>query len=162
MFIRDFRPSDLDEVLWLNVRALNPDAPRQGDAQRYSDLLDVVGAYQRDGAFLVGEEDGAVVAMGAVRRLDAAVFEMKRLRVAAHAVRRGFASAVVAELEGHARALGGAAIILDTTVQQLAAQALYQRLGYAETHRSNLTNDAGSFDLIHYRKEIASLPRAES
>jgi ribosomal protein S18 acetylase RimI-like enzyme len=162
MMIRDFRPADLDEVLWLNVRALNPDAPRQGDAQRYSDLLDVAGVYQRDGAFLVGEEDGAVVAMGAVRRVDASVFEMKRLRVAAHAVRRGFASAMVAELERRARALGGMVIILDTTVQQLAAQTLYQRLGYAETHRSHLMNDAGSFDLIHYRKEIASLPRAES
>ncbi len=159
MFLRDFRPGDLDEVLWLNVQ--DQDVARQGSAQRYGDLLDIAAVYQRDGAFLVGEEDGAVVVMGAVRRFDAGVFELKRLRVAAHAVRRGFASAMVAELEARARTLGGMAIILDTTVQQPAAQALYQRLGYAETHRSNLTNDVGSFDLIHYRKEIASLPRAE-
>jgi GNAT superfamily N-acetyltransferase len=75
--------------------------------------------------------DGAVpVACGALRRLDAATAELRRLFVAAHARRRGLARAMLAALEQAATSLGYERLLLETGHRQQSAMALYESCGF--------------------------------
>ncbi|MGA8209918.1 MAG: GNAT family N-acetyltransferase [Nocardioidaceae bacterium] len=90
------------------------------------------------GAFFLGLEDGAPVAMGGWRlRTDvqpwglSPVAEIKRMYVAAASRRRGHARRVLAHLEQTARAAGARAMVLETGVAQPEAIGLYTAAGYA-------------------------------
>jgi GNAT superfamily N-acetyltransferase len=83
------------------------------------------------GAFVVARLDGRAVACGAVRLLDAATAEVKRMFVdPAH---RGLklGAAVLTELEAEARALGAKQLVLETGERQRAAVGLYESFGFA-------------------------------
>ena len=86
------------------------------------------------GTFLVVSEDGAPVACGGLRTLDAdaRVGEVKRMYVAPAARRRGHARRLLGALEECARELGHARIRLDTNAAQPEALELYAACGYAE------------------------------
>ena len=157
MLIRDFAPADIDAVVLLNVRATDP-LDTAENSRRYSpDLFDIPTVYQRDGAFLVGEIDAEIVAMGAIQRAHGDSFVLTRIRVAIPHQRRGLARRLVEALEDRARALGGTTITLDTTDRQLPAQRLYESLGYVFTHNSRLENRFGGFNLVHYRKDLDAI-----
>jgi GNAT superfamily N-acetyltransferase len=85
------------------------------------------------GAFVVllDGADGRAVAGGGVKRLDDSACEIKRMYVVPEARGRGLASTLLKALEDEARALGYAIARLDTGPQQPAAQAMYERAGYA-------------------------------
>jgi GNAT superfamily N-acetyltransferase len=83
-----------------------------------------------DGRFVVGYLDGAAVAMGGVRRLDADTAEVKRMYVAPHARGRGLSRVVLARLEDLARELGVRRVILETGSKQPEAMRLYETSGY--------------------------------
>ncbi|MEO6881644.1 MAG: GNAT family N-acetyltransferase [Mycobacteriaceae bacterium] len=94
------------------------------------------------GGFLLGRLDGQAVAMGGWRARDAdgeglgvrdGDAELKRMYVLPAAQRRGLARAVLAELEGGARAAGRARMILETGIEQPEAMSLYASAGYAPT-----------------------------
>ena len=75
--------------------------------------------------------DGAVpVACGALRRLDAATAELRRMFVVAHARRRGLARAMLAALEQAATGLGYERLLLETGHRQRPAMALYESCGF--------------------------------
>ena len=63
----------------------------------------------------------------------AGVAELKRLYVAAHARRRGLASALVATVEAYAADVGATQVELWTDTRFTDAHALYGRLGYRPT-----------------------------
>jgi len=99
----------------------------------------------RGGAFLVVFEDGDVpVAGGGLKRLDASACEIKRMFVVPEARGRGHASTLLQALEDEARRLGYAIARLDTGVHQPAAQAMYERAGYAPIGNFN-ANPFASF-----------------
>jgi GNAT superfamily N-acetyltransferase len=89
------------------------------------------------GAYLVGSEDGQVVAGGGLRRLDEAVAEIKRMYVRPAARSRGVARALLRALEDEARALGYTAVRLDTGPRQVHGLALYRSAGYVEVPAYN-------------------------
>ena len=153
MLLRDYTPTDQDAVLELNTHAADPDRRIDpGSSSAYADLRDIPEAYQRGGAFLVGEAAGIIVAMGGIRDVGDGIFELKRIRVALTYRRKGYARQLILELERRTRGLGGTAIILDTTDEQEPAQRLYESLGYVRTHTSLLRGRERDFNLIHYRK----------
>ena len=154
MLLRDYTPVDQDAVFELNTHAADPRWRIDPESPTYADLRDIPQAYQREGAFLVGEAAGAIVAMGGVRNIDEGIFELKRIRVDSAHRRRGYARLLILGLEARTRTLDGIAIILDTTDEQEPAQRLYERLGYALTHTSVLESGLRSFNLLHYRKEL--------
>lgn len=156
MRIRDYTAQDLDAVILLNVQATDPNDSAENSKRYNPDLLDIPQVYQADGAFLVGEADGQIIAMGAIRREDpdTSTFTLTRIRTAIPHQRRGLARRLVEALEDRARVLGARTITLDTTDRQIAAQRLYETLGYTHTHDSVLTNGFGVFNLIHYRKDF--------
>ena len=113
------------------------------------DLRDIPAVYQQaGGAFLVGIVDGRIVAMGAVKRIDAARAEIKRMRVHPEFQRRGFGSAMLNALEDEARHLGYHILQLDTTVLQTAARALYERHGYRVIRKGTVAG----LDTLWYEK----------
>jgi putative acetyltransferase len=82
------------------------------------------------GVYLLAWRDGAAIASGALRPLDADTVELRRLYVLPSARRGGVARALLAELERRARASGYTTLCLETGNRQLAAQALYAACGW--------------------------------
>lgn len=87
------------------------------------------------GAFLVARVDGAPVACGAVRLIDPATGEVKRMYTRASVRGQDVARAVLDELVRAARDLGARRLVLETGVRQPEAIALYERAGFAPIAR---------------------------
>jgi GNAT superfamily N-acetyltransferase len=84
-----------------------------------------------DGVFLVlREDDGRALGCGGIARFDETRGEVKRMYVVPEARGRGLGRRVLDELERHARALGYAALVLETGDRQDAALGLYLAAGY--------------------------------
>jgi GNAT superfamily N-acetyltransferase len=81
--------------------------------------------------FLVATDPaGDPVACGALRRLDAASAEVKRMYVVPHRRGTGVATAILRALEEAAVARGWATLRLETGTEQPDAQRFYEREGY--------------------------------
>lgn len=75
--------------------------------------------------------DEHAVACGAIKAFGDDAMEVKRMFTLPAFRGRGFASAVLRELEGWAREMGYARCVLETGKRQPEAIALYQRNGYS-------------------------------
>jgi GNAT superfamily N-acetyltransferase len=128
--IRRYRPADQQAVWSLHHLGLHQAGAHAGDGPWDDDLRQIESVYlSRGGEFLVGVDEGRLVAMGALRRRSAEVAEIKRMRVHPDVQRRGYGRAILVALERRARELGYARLELDTTTRQQAAIALYQGMG---------------------------------
>lgn len=157
--LRRYRTADHAVVLALHREGLAQVGLRPGDGVYYDhDFFRMEDIYLRnDGEFLVGEAEGAIVAMGGLRRADlvpggrARAFggyalgvpaldavEMVRLRVLPAVQRRGYGTAVVQALEERAREYGYRVLRADTTELQTPALTLYRKAGWTETRRENI------------------------
>ena len=79
------------------------------------------------GLFVLAWLDGVAIGCGAVKRLDQADAEIKRMYVTPTARGRGVGRVILAELEAEALALGAKRIVLETGLRQPEAVALYRR-----------------------------------
>jgi GNAT superfamily N-acetyltransferase len=82
------------------------------------------------GGFFVAYVDGAPVGCGAVRQIQGAEAEIKRMYVAPALRSRGVGGLVLQALEAEARALGATRLVLETGERQPAAIHLYEKLGF--------------------------------
>jgi putative acetyltransferase len=83
------------------------------------------------GAFVLAYLDDVAVGCGAVRRLDEATAELKRMYVDPSVRGRGVGRALVEALEGEARRLGLTRVVLETGTRLAPAIGLYESAGYA-------------------------------
>jgi GNAT superfamily N-acetyltransferase len=83
-----------------------------------------------DGGLLIGLLDGRPVTGGGFRRFDAETAELKRVWTDSAHRRRGFAMALLAELEAEIGARGYRKIYLMTGDRQPEAEELYRAGGY--------------------------------
>jgi len=83
-----------------------------------------------NGAFVVAYLDRVAVGCGAVRRLDEATAELKRMYVDPSVRGRGIGRALVEALEREARLLGVTRIVLETGTRLAPAIKLYAAMGY--------------------------------
>jgi len=149
--IRQYQYTDRAEVRTLHDVALESVGAHMGRGPWDADLDRIEKEYLEDGGeFLVGHLDGKIIAMGALKRTDSKWVEIKRMRVHPDFHRRGFGQMILRALEDRAEELGYSHLHLDTTVQQIAAQGLYDENGYKRTGRKNI----GGFSVIVYEKEI--------
>ena len=107
-------------------------------SQRYPDPVDSFFSLGEDevsagrGAFLVARANGKPVGCGAVRKLDEATAELKRMYVVPAARGRRLGGRILAALELETRRLGVTRLVLETGRNQPEAVALYLRAGYRE------------------------------
>ena len=83
-----------------------------------------------EGALLIGLLDGLPVTGGAFRRFDDTRAELKRVWTDSRHRQRGYANAVLAELEREIAARGYRRVYLTTGNRQPEAEALYLSSGY--------------------------------
>lgn len=128
--IRDVDPQGADAMALLaeasaDARALYPElfAPDAGPARN--------GPLGPGDVYVAAYVDGMPLACGALRRIDGAVAELRRMYVHREHRRRGLAAAVLRHLESAALGLGYGRIVLETGYRQLPAMRLYERCGYA-------------------------------
>lgn len=84
------------------------------------------------GTFVVAREGDVAVGCGAIRLLDTATAEVKRMYVDPERRGTGAGHAVLEHLEAEARRLGMRRLVLETGVHQHAAIALYRRGGFIQ------------------------------
>jgi len=98
----------------------------------YSFALNVAQLKGRDVTFVSARQDGALIAVGALKRLDESHAELKSMHVAEAARGQGVGRAMVEYLLAFARHRGFSRVSLETgTVAEFApAQALYTSAGF--------------------------------
>ena len=149
--IRRFQDADHDAVWALHNDALHHVGAHGGSGRWDDDLHAIRRVYlEQRGEFIVGLLDDELVAMGALRCTDPQRAEIKRMRVAPDIQGRGFGRRILEHIETRATELGYTHLHLDTTAQQLAAQAFYRSHGYRETAREQ----RGRFELIFFEKSL--------
>lgn len=147
--IRAFQVADQAAIFALHSAALQALGIDAIGGPWDDDLRDVQASYlDQGGAFLVAIVDGQLVGMGALARIDRETAEIKRMRIAPDYQGQGIGRRILMGLEQKAGQLGFTRLVLDTSTQQLAAQALYESHGYSQTG----TGMQGPFKMIYYEK----------
>ena len=85
-----------------------------------------------EGCLLLAEEDGRIAGCIALRKMDDAVCEMKRLFVRSEFRGRGVGRMLILELLNLARQKGYKKMRLDTVPQLESAIVLYERIGFKD------------------------------
>jgi len=153
LLIRRYRAADRDAVWELHNVALDAVGAHGGHGPFDDDLHHIEDVYlNASGEFLVGELEGRIVAMGALRPHDDDLPEITRMRVHPDFWRRGFGQMILTRLEDRARELGCRKLYLDTTTGQVAAQKMYEKNGYTEVSRGR----AYTFEVIRYEKQLTN------
>ena len=80
--------------------------------------------------YLLAWRDGVAVGCGALRRVDGATGELRRMFVTRQARREGVGRALLARLEADAIALGYRKLVLESGIKQKPAMALYRASGW--------------------------------
>ena len=120
-------------------------------------LVDDALAGDPDYALVVAEADGGGAVLGyacfgptAVTR---ATWDLYWIAVAAPARGRGVGATLIATVEAHIRARGGAQVRIETgaSAAYVAARALYARAGYAEIARLPDFYAAGDAMIVYYK-----------
>ena len=106
-----------------------------------------------DGAMILGLLDGNAVTGGAFRRFDQQTAELKRIWTDSRHRRRGYGSALLAELEREIAARGYRRVYLMTGDRQPEAEALYTGSGY--TRLEAPLPAAGPIYPVAYEKPLA-------
>jgi len=151
--IRRYESTDKDFVWALHNKALMAAAAYLYNGVWDDDLKDIENFYLKSGGeFLVGTIDGSVVAMGALKKLEAEKGEVRRMRVDPDFWRRGFAQAILERLEVRAKELGFKSLELDTFITQEASHFLYKKNGYKEFKRE--MGKLSGVECVFYRKMI--------
>lgn len=151
--IRRFDSRDYDVVWKLHregVVKITPDVS-QAMPGYDDDLKDIAGHYLGDGCnFWVVEGPDALIGMAAIMRIDAETGRLRRMRVTEAWRRKGVAQALLDTATQFCRDAGYCRLILDTTEQQTAAHALYERNGFVRTGERRL----GPFRVFDYVKDL--------
>lgn len=151
--IRKYKPADNSvvwELHWLGLKQNGVKTNIPGPWEK--DLNDIENVYLKDGAFLVGELDGKVIAMGAFRKKNEDTAEMKRMRVNPEFQGKGFGKMILDELEKRARGMGYKRMILDTSQKWTRARNFYKKNGYEEFDRKQMIVRGEKFSAIYYEK----------
>ena len=151
--IRRYEPPDAEAVWNLHILALQQVGAYLGSGAWDDDLRDIEQAYLRNrGEFLVGLDDGRLIAMGALRKTSETLAEIKRMRVHLDFQGCGIGQKMLSRLEQRARELGYMRLHLDTSTKQFAAQHLYQKNGFYETRRGFIKE----LECIFFEKSLIS------
>ena len=146
-----YQDSDKDAVWKLHVDGLNQTGTFIFDPKLDSDFDDIKDIYiENGGEFLVATTDSTVIGMGALRRVDFDIAEIKRMRVDVNHQKLGVGSMILKNLIKRAVDLGYKKLILDTNEKQIAAKQLYKKFGFREYKRDK----PGDYERIFYALDL--------
>lgn len=149
--LRRYTSADREAVEHLHVFAIQRTGAYMGCGPWYDDVYHVEDVYLKNqGEFLIGECDGQLVAMGALKRTSPVRAEIKRMRVHPDYQGRGYGQLILNELEARARVLGYRVLHLDTSILQTPAQRLYEKNGFVKVGRDRYQQ----FEVILYEKVL--------
>jgi GNAT superfamily N-acetyltransferase len=95
------------------------------------ELASLPGKYaQPQGGLFLATHDGSSAGCVALREIDTYCCEMKRMFVYPHLHGKGVGRALAEAAIKQARVIGYKSMLLDTSIRQDEAKALYQRLGF--------------------------------
>lgn len=151
--LRRYTPADQEIVEHLHVFVIQQTGAYLGHGPWDDDIYTIEEVYLKNqGEFLIGECDGLVVAMGALRRTSPERAEIKRMRVLPEYQGRGYGQLILEALEARARALGYQMLHLDTSILQIPAQKLYEKNGFREVGRKTYQQ----LEVILYEKQLVA------
>jgi ribosomal protein S18 acetylase RimI-like enzyme len=149
--LRRYTATDQEAVEHLHVQAIQETGAYLGRGPWDDDVYAIEDAYLKNqGEFLIGEEDGQFVAMGALRHTSRERAEIKRMRVQREYQGRGYGQMILDALEARAQALGYQTLHLDTSVLQIPARKLYEKNGFHEVGRDFYQD----LEVILYEKQL--------
>jgi putative acetyltransferase len=127
--LEDPRSADVVALLTRHLAFARSESPPE-DAH----ALEVDGLAGSDVSFFTLRRDGALLAVGALRRLDESHAEIKSMHTAAAHRGQGLAAHVLEHLLAHARTQGFSRVSLETgSMESFApARALYRRAGFVD------------------------------
>lgn len=111
-----------------------------------------------EGGLLLARLDGAPVGCVALRRIDKHTCEMKRMFVRPEAQRRGVGRALARAIIALAVDAGYSTMVLDTSVRQREAAALYRGLGFTDVPAYYDVPEPLANWLVFMRLELAATP----
>lgn len=161
LVLRCYTPADQETVEHLHIAVLQQTGAYLGRGPWDDDMYAIEETYLNNGGeFLIGECNGRVVSIGALKRTSEIRAEIKRMRVHPDYQRRGYGQRILKELEARARVLGYQILHLDTSFLQIPAQKLYEKNGFCEVGRDSYQQQVGQdryqpLEVILYEKEIA-------
>lgn len=126
--IADLASEDISQLITLHLRRAYEASP-----SGTSFALDLAGLRRPDITLFAAREDSGLLGIGALLALGDNTGEVKSMRTADDALRRGVGSAIMSRIEAEARQRGYAKLLLETggTETYAPANALYQRHGFA-------------------------------
>jgi ribosomal protein S18 acetylase RimI-like enzyme len=149
LHIRRYRPEDNKVVRELNdagLAQMNPSGEILKIPGLDADFNDIEGIYLNGGDFIVGLEDGEIVAMGAFKKRTPECAEFKRLRIRPDCQHKGYGEAIMLKLMELAAGMGYKEAFLDTLTTNTGAQRLFEKCGFVKSGRDK----RGQFELYYY------------
>jgi ribosomal protein S18 acetylase RimI-like enzyme len=155
VIIRTYQPLDHDRVWALHREGVMDTRSQYADfdeAVYEEDLRNIERDYLTPGSnFWVAEANRRLVGMVAIQRIDSITGRLRRMRVTGAWRRKGVATDLLLTAEDFCAEMGYKRIILDTTEDQTAAHALYEKNGFTRTGSRNI----GVVPVFDYEKALA-------
>jgi len=151
--IRRYQPQDNKTVKRLNYIGLEQMDPARNLVKIPfidNDLDDIENVYLKEGDFIVGLQDGDIVAMGAFKKRTAECSEFKRLRIRPDCQRKGYGETIMRKLIELAELKGYTEAFLDTLASNISAQRLFEKCGFKKSGEEQ----KGPFYLYYYTREL--------
>lgn len=145
--LRPYQPGDRDVLDEIDTEFQHEVGFGTGDPDLpmfpHPDMDDIEGVYTNAGGafWVLAASDGEIAGYGAVLRVEDEIARLRRFRVRASWRRRGLATRLLMEAERFCREHGYSRVTLGTSDRQHAAQALYQKYGYAEIRSRQFRNN---------------------
>ena len=139
--LRTYRPADKERVRQPNIDTLaGVDVYYESSGPEFDPDMDrLEEVYLADGStFWLLEDGDRLVGMTAVRRIDEQTAEIKRMRVAIELRRQGLGQRLLSAAESFCREQRYRRIVLDTSDEQVAAIALYEKNDYRMVDRRTI------------------------
>lgn len=149
--VRQYESGDSEGITELHEQRSWDVTHSEPEHEVYEDLDDIEGAYlDTGGEFLVGLEDGTLVATGGYEPVDEGTVVLKRLRVDPAYQRNGYGKQLLEALEARAVEAGYEEMIIDEMGLNTTAQAFLEDHGFEVT---DTTVHLGT-ELLSYQKAI--------
>jgi ribosomal protein S18 acetylase RimI-like enzyme len=151
--IRRYQPQDNQACRELNeagIAQIEPSGGLRALPGVAADFDDIESIYLKNGDFIVGLQNGEVVAMGAFKKRTETCAEFKRLRIRPDCQRKGYGEKIMRELIKLAVKKGYTEGFLDTLATNKRAQSLFEKLGFMRSGGGK----RGPFDLYFYTRVL--------